>query len=181
MFLNSWFIARLGWGTNGNIWYARIEQRLCRIGCMITVGPCLQNYFPKATLNYFRKYSKWSIFLNILREGLVALVSILKYNVFQLYNVFNGNFDFFIIIHLSWTQGESVILVQKIILWLRSYPKEVFGGRFVRGVLRYLSNRYVSSHFKLLAWSLCSSDWQHCFLGGISVPGEVLSKRLQQQ
>ncbi|KAI5073199.1 hypothetical protein GOP47_0011212 [Adiantum capillus-veneris] len=30
---------------------------------------------------------------------------------------------------------------RKIKIWLSTYPREIFGGRFVRGVLRYLSNR----------------------------------------
>ena len=38
---------------------------------------------------------------------------------------------------------KAYVHTQKIAVWLRSYPKEIFGGRFVRGVLRYLSNRYI--------------------------------------
>ncbi|KAH7441352.1 hypothetical protein KP509_03G034500 [Ceratopteris richardii] len=30
---------------------------------------------------------------------------------------------------------------RKITFWLSTYPRDIFGGRFVRGVLRYLSNR----------------------------------------
>lgn len=30
---------------------------------------------------------------------------------------------------------------RKITIWFSTYPREIFGGRFVRGVLRYLSNR----------------------------------------
>eukprot|EP00250_Pteridium_aquilinum_P009615 c18799_g2_i1 orf=632-2554(-) len=42
---------------------------------------------------------------------------------------------FAVFAHLSSSGGR------KITIWLSTYPREVFGGRFVRGVLRYLSNR----------------------------------------
>ncbi|MCO5611487.1 hypothetical protein L7F22_065740 [Adiantum nelumboides] len=35
----------------------------------------------------------------------------------------------------------TFLFLQKIKIWLSTYPREIFGGRLVRGVLRYLSNR----------------------------------------
>jgi hypothetical protein len=36
---------------------------------------------------------------------------------------------------------KSVCVLQKIGQWFRTYPQDIFGGRFVRGVQRYISNR----------------------------------------
>jgi hypothetical protein len=45
---------------------------------------------------------------------------------------------------------------RKISQWLRTYPKEIFGGRFVRGILRFISNRE-----------------NHLTRGGDSIPLEI--------
>ncbi len=37
---------------------------------------------------------------------------------------------------------KSVCVLQKIGRWFRTYPQDIFGGRFVRGVQRYISNRW---------------------------------------